>query len=693
MIRIVTLTLVLSVLSAQAQIGHGGKPMDWSNADLHPVDLPATVLGTVDRAAAEAAADTIGAARGYRFGTQRLFNVDMAAQGQWSDLPNGGRMCRYEVKSTGAVMMSLQFSAFHLPWGGQLFVYDAARTRFLGAFTRANESPDGKFATAMLPGDDLILEYREPAGAPSPQIMLEGLTHAWQSFFPQRGEQRDFDPGYQALPCHNNVACPIADPWQDQIHATIWFVMPSGLGCNGTILNNTAQDGTPYVLIANHCYQPTESQWLYYFNYQSPSCVGDTGQTMQTVLGSYRRSILYHGDFCLMEMFDTPPPAFNAYYAGWDRSGTPPQSGASVLDPAGDVKKISFYSTPTTSYLTQDGEFTPCWSVYWSNGIQEAGASGAPLFDQNKRLVAHMVDGVQTCSNYTTVPSYGSKFSENWDGGTAPNSRLRDWLDPSNTHITLDGWDPNANSPQLKVKLKAMLKGPFVAANGNMSTGINDMGELPFMEPYTALGYPHMGGGGESTTQAVLNITGNNRVVDWVVVELRDANVPANVLATRSALILKNGKIVDVDGASDVAFTGIVAGSYYVALHHRNHLAVMTASAQAISATATLIDLSLANAPIYGGGAASALVSGVRCLWSGDVNGDQEVKYTGTANDRDSILVRVGSTVPTAIYTGYALEDVNMDGVVKYTGSNNDRDPIVNNIGGLPTAVLTSTVP
>jgi hypothetical protein len=165
-------------------------------------------------------------------------------------------------------------------------------------------------------------------------------------------------------------------------------------------------------------------------------------------------------------------------------------------------------------------------------------------------------------------------------------------------------------------------------------------------------------------------------------------------LATRSALLLQGrADRGHVDGASDVAFTGIVAGSYYVALHHRNHLAVMTASAQAISATATLIDLSLANAPIYGGGAASALVSGVRCLWSGDVNGDQEVKYTGTANDRDSILVRVGSTVPTAIYTGYALEDVNMDGVVKYTGSNNDRDPIVNNIGGLPTAVLTSTVP
>ncbi|MBK9419741.1 MAG: hypothetical protein IPN44_01660 [Flavobacteriales bacterium] len=692
MLRLSTIVLALITLSSQAQISHGGQPLDWGNADLHPMVLPGTTLGTVDRAVAVAAADTVGAARGFRFGTQRLFTADMTAQGQWHTLPDGGRVCRYEVKSAGAVMMSLQFSSFHLPWGGQLFVYDAARTRFLGAFTRANESPDGKFATAMLPGDAVVLEYREPAGAPAPEILLEGLTHAWRSMFPQSDEARDFNPGYQALPCHNNVACPIADEWQDQIHATIWFVMPSGLGCNGTLLNNTAQNGTPYVLIANHCYQPTESQWLYYFNYQSPTCIGDTGQTMQTVLGSYRRSILYHGDFCLMEMFDTPPPAFNAYYAGWDRSGTPPQSGAAVIDPAGDVKKISFYSTPATSYLSQDGEFTPCWSVYWSNGIQEAGASGAPLFDQNKRLVAHMVDGVQTCTNYATVPSYGSKFSENWDGGTAPGSRLRDWLDPSNTHITLNGWNPNANTPLLKVKLKAMLKGPFVPANGNMSTGINDMGLLPLTEPYTALGYQHVGGGGESTTQTVLNVTGGSRVVDWVVLELRDANVPGSVIATRSALILKNGKVVDVDGASDVAFTGTAAGSYYVALHHRNHLAIMTATTKPISTTATLIDLSSPSTLIYGGEGATTLVNGVRCLWSGDANGDQAVKYTGAANDRDSILVRVGS-VPTATYTGYTLEDVNMDGKVKYTGSNNDRDPVVTNLGGLPTSVVNSSVP
>lgn len=691
MIRTFLLGLVLLPAAAQAQLGHGGQPVDWGVTDPHPMVLPGTFLGTVDRAAAEAAADTADAPLAYRFGTQRLFQADLAAQGQWTSLPDGGRLCRYEVRSTGAVMIALQFSSFHLPWGGRLYLYDKARTRFIGAFTQANESPDGRFATALLPGDAVVLEYRGPAGATAPEIVLEGLTHAWRSFIPTGQAERDLNPGYQSLPCHNNVACPIAADWQAQSRATLWFVMPSGLGCGGTLLNNTLQDGTPYVLIANHCYQPTEGQWIFYFNYQSPTCVGDTGQTAQTIAGSVRRSILYHGDFCLMELNAMPPPSFGAYYAGWDHSGTPPQSGAVILNPQGDVKKISFYNTPATTYFTDD-EATPCWQVNWSSGLMEAGGSGAPMFDQNKRVVAHMVGGEQNCSTATTIPSYGSKFSDNWATGTTPASRLRDWLDPSDTHVTLDGYDPNLNAPQVKVRVKAMLQGPFVSANGNMATSLNDAGLLPLTEPYTALGYVHIGGGGESTTQAVLNATGPGRVVDWVVLELRDQGVPGNVVATRSALLRRNGTIVDVDGSSDVGFPGVAAGLYYVAVRHRNHLGIMTAAAVPVSATAALIDLSASSAAIHGGTAATATINGTRCLWAGDVTRDERVTYTGTGNDSDPILVKVGP-IPTAVYTGYAQEDVNMDGKVKYTGVKNDRDPLLPNIGGLPTTILNGTLP
>ncbi len=81
-------------------------------------------------------------------------------------------------------------------------------------------------------------------------------------------------------------------------------------------------------------------------------------------------------------------------------------------------------------------------------------------------------------------------------------------------------------------------------------------------------------------------------------------------------------------------------------------------------------------------------------LWDGDVNGDNLIKYTGTGNDRDIVLLDIGGILPTNVESGYFDSDVNMDGLVKYTGSSNDRDPILLSIGGvLPTNIRTAQLP
>jgi len=37
--------------------------------------------------------------------------------------------------------------------------------------------------------------------------------------------------------------------------------------------------------------------------------------------------------------------------------------------------------------------------------------------------------------------------------------------------------------------------------------------------------------------------------------------------------------------------------------------------------------------------------------------------------------------MPHNTVSGYSLRDVNMNGIVKYTGTANDRDPIILNVG------------
>jgi len=97
--------------------------------------------------------------------------------------------------------------------------------------------------------------------------------------------------------------------------------------------------------------------------------------------------------------------------------------------------------------------------------------------------------------------------------------------------------------------------------------------------------------------------------------------------------------------------------------------------------------------PTYGTNARKSIGT-VSVLWMGDVTFNHTIKYTGPANDRDPILVRVGGTTPTSTVSGYFPEDSNLDGTVKYTGGANDRDPILVNIGGtVPTATRVEQLP
>jgi hypothetical protein len=248
----------------------------------------------------------------------------------------------------------------------------------------------------------------------------------------------------------------------------------------------------------------------------------------------------------------------------------------------------------------------------------------------------------------------------------------------------------------LLLALRGMLEGPYSSATGQMSDALRTAGIVPTSEPYTALGYAQVGGGGaETITPAVLATTGNNAIVDWVVVELRDATTPTTVLATRSALIQRDGDIVATDGVSPLTFNN-APGTYHVALRHRNHLGVMTGNATALGLSTTPVDLSLAATTVFGTNARKSIAGTfpAEVLWSGDVNFNGVVQYTGEDNDRDRVLSVIGGVVPTNTIGGYRSEDVNMDGSVRYTGQDNDRDPILQTIGGVvPTNTRVGQLP
>jgi hypothetical protein len=256
-----------------------------------------------------------------------------------------------------------------------------------------------------------------------------------------------------------------------------------------------------------------------------------------------------------------------------------------------------------------------------------------------------------------------------------------------------------ATSVRLLAKIR--LQGAvFGSPDTLMRDNLRILGRVPKHEPYTALGSPFInvnGGGNEiivDTTTVFAN-HGKNSIVDWVFVELRNPNVPGQVVATRCALLQRDGDVVDIDGVSPLEFENTLPAFYYVAIRHRNHLGTMTANAIIMTNSGTTIDFTNLNTPLWDDGTGldgyeQATVGGKYAMWAGNVNVNTSVVFAGQNNDKDPIFNQVDQAPgnflhsQSYVFNGYLLGDVNLDGHAIFAGQGNDVDFIFNNVDGHP---------
>lgn len=255
------------------------------------------------------------------------------------------------------------------------------------------------------------------------------------------------------------------------------------------------------------------------------------------------------------------------------------------------------------------------------------------------------------------------------------------------------------------LQIKALLQGAlFGTSNGLMRDDLRINNVIPLTEPYSAMATsgntrfnrPDVVTS-EQTTNAVLAVTGDNAIVDWVFVELRDPLNNSVVLHTKSALIQRDGDIVEsTDGTSALRFTNLTKSSYFVSVKHRNHLGIMTNAPISFSGANAIFDFSSAapselwnlNTTInYDGFEQEQESNGKYAMWAGNTNADNRVKYSGTFNDQALIFNTVINFPGNPnnynfnnVFPGYFMGDVNMDAKVKYRALGNDSTFIFFNI-------------
>ncbi len=217
----------------------------------------------------------------------------------------------------------------------------------------------------------------------------------------------------------------------------------------------------------------------------------------------------------------------------------------------------------------------------------------------------------------------------------------------------------------IDLDLIAFLEGPF--SGTQMTTMLNTAGLIPFSQPFYIQPWQYTG------SESVTSIP-NANIVDWVLIELRDATDAASanstsVIARQAAFLTCNGTVVGLDGSSILSFDNSINHQLFVVVWHRNHLGIMAANAVTQSGGIYTYDFSTGAGQAYGGSSGQKEIGSV--VWgmiAGDGNADGDIN----SDDKTNVWSSQAGT------NGYKSGDFDMNGQVM----NQDKNDVwVGNIG------------
>lgn len=215
-----------------------------------------------------------------------------------------------------------------------------------------------------------------------------------------------------------------------------------------------------------------------------------------------------------------------------------------------------------------------------------------------------------------------------------------------------------------ELALSVFLEGPF---NGvDMDTEIAVLIDFPLTQPYFQSPWNYLGS--ESLTS-----TPGPDVVDWILIELRDAANAAlatneKIISSFAGLLLSDGSVVSTNGTSNIQFFDIAEEQLFVTIKHRNHLGLISASPLNESGGIFSYNFTYSSGQAYGTSAQKNLGTGVFGMFAGDADANETIEL----QDKSIIWQNESGQ------HGYLNGDFNLDSQVNNQDKN---DILINNIG------------
>lgn len=366
----------------------------------------------------------------------------------------GVQVWRVGIRSRHAYSLNILFTRFHIPEGARVFVYNSDQSEILGSYTSQNNTDYKMLPIQPISGDKLIVEYQEPDDAPfKGEIEIGEVNHDFTNIFRAGVEPRD-----PIQSCHPNVVCHPEDVKAGS--GVVGLIINGNTFCTGSIVNNTSEDGTPYLLTATHClnsnydanfianskYQVVASNIVAFFNYQSPVCPSDIRGNVQMSMASADSVLISEQhDISLLQLKQKPPKEYMPIYLGWNVSSNPIGPFHGIHHPNGGIKKVAIDNDALTIGSFDNPRFNMEPNVHWvvkawDTGSTEGGSSGSPLLDAQKRIVGTLTGGESYCTGNRGPDVYAAlyKFWTVQGSLRNPNS-LKYYLDPKNTGAPICG--------------------------------------------------------------------------------------------------------------------------------------------------------------------------------------------------------------------------------------------------------------
>lgn len=384
-----------------------------------------------------------------RFGVAMSSAISME-DGVWTETKHG-RVWMLRIFSPKAKSLNLHFDKFFLSEKALLYLYRPDHKMVQGPFTSRQNKKSKRITTDLIDGDELIIQLIEPYGAKEKSILhIDKVIHGYKGSNRVVGSPDSRVSGYgDAASCTIDIECsPEGDDWQTESDAVAMIIVDGTRTCSGSLLNNTCNDLDPYFLTAFHCLDDGNGtlssseidnlqDWVLRFQYKSPTCNGSDDTNYISIYDVDLVSEWQSTDMLLLDFNRINEGLQSLSYSGWSRSPFTPSSSATIGHPQGDVMKIAIdddASTTNTSQILWLGESigSPSnshWSAVFDDGTTQGGSSGGPFFDQNERLVGQLHGGASGC----TGMKWFGRFDVSWNGGGTATTRLRNWLDPSNS--------------------------------------------------------------------------------------------------------------------------------------------------------------------------------------------------------------------------------------------------------------------